>query len=301
VRLIVTGGSGFIGTRLVCRLHNLGHQVAVVDTVPCKARGAEMRLQSVLEPEGVRAAVTNADAVMHLAGPIRDGVRRDPYRGNLLQLHGTLNVLEACRLNSIPHILLASSFYVYNGLDEDILAGESAVLDLLRMETFGASKLMSEALCREYTRKYGLVHTILRLGSAYGAGGSNVIGAFIEAGLNGRALEVWGAGKRRSQYTFVDDLVDGFVASLGTVNETFNLCSPEVTTTACLAELLERELGFTVRFDRDRPEEANFPVIDSRNAMEKLGWRPTTLRDGLRRTVEEARRSLAEDPRRGGG
>ena len=229
MRVIVTGGSGFIGSRLVKELHSLGHQVLVVDVRPLRAPEIRLSAESVLDAEAMRRVVQDGDAVIHLAGDVRDGFRREPYRASMLQFQGTLNVLEACRINAIPHFLLASSFYVYQGLPDSMTVDEETPLNLLQMELFGAAKLMSEALCREYTRKYGLTHTIFRLGSAYGAGGSNVVRTFIEAGLAGRPLEVWGTGQRRNQYTFVADLVQGIVAGLGSHNETFNLISPETT------------------------------------------------------------------------
>jgi UDP-glucose 4-epimerase len=235
----------------------------------------------------MQEVIQAADAVVHLAGPVRDGVRRDLYGAATLQLQGTLNVLEACRQNGVHHLLLASSFYVYHGLPATGTVDERVALDPLRAELFGAVKLMSEVLCREYTRKYGLTHTILRLGSAYGPGGSNVIRTFLEAGSQGKELMVWGQGNRQNQYTYVGDLVSGIVAALETCNETFNLCSPEVTTTAGLAEMLKHDFGFTVCFDRTRPEEAGIPVADSRKAMRMLKWKPVGLREGLRVTFRE--------------
>jgi nucleoside-diphosphate-sugar epimerase len=287
MHVVVTGGSGFIGTRLVEALCTLGHRVGVVDPVPCAVQGIELHRRSVLDPGDVQEVIQGADAVIHLAGPVRDGVRRDPHGAATLQLQGTLNVLDACQLKHVPHFLLASSFYVYHGLPAPGMVDEQMALDPLKMDLFGSIKLMSEALCREYTRKYGLAHTILRLGSAYGPGGSNVIRTFLETGLQGKTLEVWGEGKRQNQYTFVDDLVNGIVAALDTFNETFNLCSLEVTTTACLAEMLEREFGFTVYFERTRPEEASIPVADPRKAMDRLNWRPISLREGLHMTFRE--------------
>lgn len=292
MRVIVTGGSGFIGTRLVRALCGLGHRVVVVDQQPCDVQGIAMHIQSVLDAQAMCEVIRGADTVIHLAGPLRDSTRRDPYSGAALQLQGTSNVLEACRMNGIPHFMLASSFYVYHSLPETAIVDEDMVLDPLRMELFGAIKLTAEALCREYTRKYALSHTILRIGSAYGPGGTNVIRRFLETGIEGTTLEVWGEGKRRNQYTFVDDLVSGIIAALDTCNETFNLCSPEVTTTACLADMLEREFGFTVYFDPSRPEEASFPVVDSRKAIETLDWKPTNLCEGLRATLQELRDGL---------
>lgn len=286
MRVVVTGGSGFIGTRLLAELRMRGYEVGVVDLVPVGRPGIAMYPVSVLDADATRAAVGDAGAVIHLAGYVRDTFRRDPYGGSQLQIQGTLNVLEACRLNRVPHCLLASSFYVYQGLPATLTVDETTPIDLLATELFGGAKLMAEALCREYTQKYGVQHTILRLGSAYGPGGSNVVRTFIEMGRQGQGLEIWGPGQRRNQYTFVDDLVRGIVAGLDSPNETFNLASPEVTTTATLAELLAGEVGGPVRYDLARREEPSFPCVSSAKAMAKLHWQPTGLREGLAQTLQ---------------
>ena len=286
MRVIISGVSGFIGTRVVAELCAGGHAVQVIDPVRSAMAGVAQHRESVLDTAGMRRVIRNADAVIHLAGPVRDDMRRDPYQGSTLQVQGTLNVLEACRDNGVPHLLLASSFYVYHGLPETPAVDETAAPDPRRMELFGAAKLLCEGLCREYARQYGLRHTILRLGSAYGPGGSNVVRAFIEAGLQERTLAVWGTGGRRNQYTYVGDLARGICAALYCPDETFNLIAPEVTTTAALAEELGRTLGVAVRYEPSRIEEPSLPYMDSCKAITRLGWQPTSLHEGLARTIQ---------------
>lgn len=289
MHIIVTGGSGFIGSRLVARALSLGHEVSVIDLVPSLVEGVTMHTASVLDAEAMRRTIVDAGAVIHLAGYVRDGVRRDPYAGATLQLQGTLNVLEACRVNKVPQFVLASSFYVYSGLSAVETVDEDTHLDTLNIELFGAGKLMSEILCREYTKKYGLTHTILRLGSAYGAGGSNVIRTFFETAMRGQVLEIWGSGRRGNQYTYVGDLVEGIIASLSTRNQTFNLISPEVTTTAALADIVYSHFGTPIRFDRTRSDDAGFPFMSPAKAIAELSWHPVTLKEGLEQTLCELR------------
>ncbi len=304
MHVILTGGSGFIGLSVINELRRTGHEVSVVDIapLPLPLEGVTLYQESVLDAGKMASVIRDAGAVIHLAGHIRDAFRRDPYKGTMLQVQGTCNVLEACRVNRVPHIILASSFYLFYGMPENQAVDEDTSPNGLHMDLFGAAKLMSEQLCREYTRKYDLRHTILRLGSAYGAGGSNAIRTFIEAGLQGRVIEVWGSGRRRNQYTFVGDLASGIVASLDsrndTCSDTFDLTSPEVTTTSELAEYLRRTMGFEVRFDPGRPEEADFPFVSSAKAVAKLNWRPADLSHGLQETLREMREHLraSEEP-----
>jgi UDP-glucose 4-epimerase len=288
MRIAVTGGSGFIGSRLVQMLLQEGYYVVVVDLNPPQSNQAvEVRIADVEDLQDTKAALSGIDVVYHLAGPVVDAMRRNPYRGYRLQLNGTLNVLEACRQNGVRKVILASSFYVYDGLDPDMVVNEQTPLDIRRMEAFGAAKLMSEAMTMEYSAKYGLQYVILRYGSAYGWGNcTNVVKTFLETALRGEPIEVWGQGRRRNQYTYVDDLAAGSLLSLHSVDEVYNLISPEETTTGELAALLKRRLGADVVYNTIQKEGPSMPYMSSRKAMQQLGWKPITLEEGVERMLE---------------
>jgi UDP-glucose 4-epimerase len=279
-RVLVTGGSGFIGTRLVERLAGDGHDVTVLDPVEPDT-DVRALAGSVLDMEVTDQAVRGADAVVHLAGFVRAGMRSDPYAGASLQLQGTLNVLEACRRAGVQHLAYASSFYVYDGIPEDRTVDESTPLDPLRMELFGSAKLMGEALCREYEAAGGPGVSTFRIGPAYGGQGSSAVDTFVEEGLGGRRIEVWGRGDRRNQYTFGGDIADGIAEGLTRAGETYNLVAPDAVSLRSLGELLAREHGFEMVFDETRPEGPSFPYISSAKAQEELAWRPRTLAEGI--------------------
>jgi len=289
MRIAVTGGSGFIGSRLVQMLLQEGYYVVVVDLNPPQSNQAvEVRIADVEDLQDTKAALRGIDVVYHLAGPVVDAMRRNPYRGYRLQLNGTLNVLEACRQNGVRKVILASSFYVYDGLDPDMVVNEQTPLDIRRMEAFGAAKLMSEAMTMEYSAKYGIQYVILRYGSAYGWGNcTNVVKTFLETALRGEPIEVWGQGRRRNQYTYVDDIAAGSLLSLHSVNEVYNLISPEETTTGELAALLKRRLGADVVYNTIQKEGPSMPYMSSRKAMQQLGWKPITLEEGVERMLQQ--------------
>jgi UDP-glucose 4-epimerase len=289
MRTLVTGGAGFIGSRLVERLAARGDEVTVVDIAPLDASydGFTQIEASTLDRTVMHRCIRDVDTVVHLAGYVREGMLEDPFGGASLQVQGTLNVLEACRENGIPHVAYASSFYVYDGIEEDQEVDESTPLDPHRMELFGSAKLMGEALCREYQRRYGLTYTVFRIGATYGPGDSSVVGSFLETGKQGLPIEVWGAGRRRNQYVFVEDLADGIAAGMTHANETFNLISPEHTSIRDIATILREEFGFETKFDESRPEGPSFPYMSARRARDELGWDPTDLRSGIRATMDE--------------
>ena len=93
------------------------------------------------------------------------------------------------------------------------------------------------------------------------------------------------------QYTWVHDLVDGCVQALGLKNEVLNLISPEETTVAELAHGLAERYGFQVLFEPEKPEGPNFAYMSARKAIRQMGWKPTTLWEGIGRTVVEMRRA----------
>jgi UDP-glucose 4-epimerase len=282
MKVVVTGGAGFIGTALVRHLRAAGHDAVATDVRRCDGPSSQVRRADTLDMDQVAGAVAGADAVYHLAGPVLDAARRDPFGAARLQLWGTLNVLEACRIAGVAKLLLASSFYVYDGLPADDIVNESSRLDPARMELFGSLKLAAEQMVLGYARNFGLRFVVLRFGSAYGDGeGSNLVKEFLDAGFEGRPLDVWGQGLRSNQYTSVEDIARGAVAALNVDDEIVNLVSPEETSTGELARLMCRRYGFEMRLLPDRPEGADLPYMSSRKAERLLGWSATPLEEAL--------------------
>lgn len=294
MRVVVTGGCGFIGSRIVRGLVARGDDVVVVDIAHQLHEEAAVHPVSVLDASGLERALQGADAVVHLAGFVRERMRREPDVGSTLQIEGTRNVLEASARTGVERVILASSFYVYQGIPGAV--DEETPIDDSLLEPFSFAKLTSERLCRDYAARGALTYTVLRIGSAFGPGGSNAVRAFLEAGFRGDPIEVWGGGRRRNQYTYVADLAEGTFAVLGrpgaTENQVFNLISPAVTTTADLASALAAEFGFAIRFRTDPLESPSFPYMRSDKAIAVLGWRPSPLIDGLQLTAHELRQPL---------
>ncbi len=289
MRIVVTGGAGFIGRALVSRLKACGHEVAVLDLREIADHAAKSRIVDVLRLEQVKEILEGVDVVFHLAGPVLEHCRRNPYDASILQIVGTLNALEACRLHKVGKMVLASSFYVYDGLSETMIVNESSPLDITRMEVFGAIKFTAEKLVQTFATKYGLEYVILRFGSAYGLGNcSNVVKTFLETGWRGEPIAVWGKGIRRNQYTYFESIAEGCVLAMDRTNKMFNLISPEETTTGELARLLAAKFGFDIVFNEVQSEGASMPYMSSRKAMQQLGWVPIPLPEGIDKMVRGA-------------
>jgi nucleoside-diphosphate-sugar epimerase len=289
MHIAVTGGAGFIGQCVVQKLMQCGHDVLVLDLKSNDGQRGITRTVDITNLAQLVNHLRGIDVVYHIAGPVLESFRRDPYSSQYLQETGTLNVLEAGRLNNVGKIVFASSFYTYCGLDERMIVNEQTPLDIKAMNVFGVSKFMSEEFVRAYSTMHGLRYVILRFGSAYGWGEcSNTVKTFIETGLRGNPIAVWGRGSRRNQYTYVEDIADGCARVLHKVNETYNLVSPEETTTCELAYLLRDAFGFNVEFKEAQREAASAAYMSSRKAMKQLSWVPVTIRQGLAAMMAQA-------------
>jgi UDP-glucose 4-epimerase len=295
MKVAVTGGAGFIGGALVAGLVRCGHQAVVLDVRETAQRGVQSRVTDVLDFEQVKESLEGVDVVFHLAGPVLEFCRRNPHQASTLQMAGTLNVLEACRLQRIRKIVLASSFYVYDGLPETMIVNESSPLDITRMELFGAIKFTAEKFVQTFAAKYGLEYVIFRFGSAYGWGNcSNVVKTFLERGWRGETIEVWGKGFRRNQYTYFEDIAWGCVLGMDRKNEIYNLISPEETSTAEVARFLCTKFGFDVVFDEVQKEGPSLAYMSPRKAMQQLAWRPLALAEGIEKMARGAQEKSAE-------
>ena len=292
MRIAVTGGLGFIGSFLVDRLLKEGHEVVAIDIRPGRITGSsELYVADVTNLNQMLHALSEVDVVYHLAGTVLDVARKNPYLAANLDIQGTLNVLEACVRNGVQKIMYASSFYVYDGLPNNITVDEQYRSTIFNAEMFGVVKLMGERLVKEYNQNFALDYVILRYGPVYGPHErcSCVVYEFIKEGLKGNPIVIWGRGERKNQYTYVEDIVDGSVKALRTSNETFNLISPERLRIREIAELLQRKYGFDVSFDLKKLEGPSMPYISSKKAMEKLDWKPVSLEKGIELTIEVLR------------
>ncbi|HYZ98373.1 MAG TPA: NAD-dependent epimerase/dehydratase family protein [Acidimicrobiales bacterium] len=304
MRVVVTGGAGFIGANL-CR-HLAAHpdvgEVVAVDDLSSGTRAnlqrveAEAVVGSILDDAVLDAAVDGASSIVHLAA--RPSVPRsiaDPVASHEVNATGTLRVLEAVRRHGVPHVVAASSSSVY-GANPTLPKHED--LPLSPRSPYAASKLAAESYTLAWSQVWGFDALAFRLfnvfgplqpaGHAYAA----VIPAFVDAALAGRPVEVHGDGRQTRDFTFVDsvcEILTRAVIRRVRCDRPVNLAFGGRYDLLTVLDLLEGILGHPVtrRHVDPRPGDVRDSQAD-RSRLEGLfpGATPVPLEDGLRRTVE---------------
>ncbi|MGI5492344.1 NAD-dependent epimerase/dehydratase family protein [Microtetraspora malaysiensis] len=300
MRVLVTGGAGFIGSNLVDRLLADGHEVAVVDDLSSgntRNPDAPLHTMDVRDPALAETAEAwRPEVVCHLAAQI--SVRKsvaDPLHDARVNVEGTLNVLEAARRSGARKVVYASSVAVY-GRPAAIPVPGDAPTD--PRSPYAASKLSGEVYLSAYSALHGLEYTALVLSNVYGPrqspeGEAGVVAIFTDALLAGRPTVLYGDGSQTRDYVFVEDVVDGFARACGSAGNgrRFNLGTGVQTT--------DRELHTFVAAAAGAPDEPGLAparlgdlpamAVDPEPAREGLGWRPRTdLATGLKATVSWA-------------
>ena len=300
MKVLVTGGSGFIGSHVVDRLRRRGVAVRVFDMVmPTFRQDIEFYHGSLLDPEALRMALNGVDAVYHLAAvaDVKD-VYNEPAYGEAINVRGTLNVLEAIRRSAgVKRLIYGSTTWVYGGaadthVDETTPLGPPAHL-------YTATKIASEYYCQSYMTMYRLPVTILRYGIPYGprAREGAVVPIFVGKALRGEPLTLAGDGGQFRKFVYVEDLAEGNVLALQPVaaNKIYNLDGEETVTIRQIAEGIQRLLGqVKIEYGPPRPGDFSGKDVSSRRAKDELGWQPSVrFEEGLKRYIAWYQEHLA--------
>jgi len=303
VRILVTGGSGFIGSHVVDKLRACGHEPVIYDlrASPWHDGTVETVLASVNDREALERALEGCDAVIHFAAMADVGeVLAAPEDAERVNAGGTGVVLEACRRAGVRRIVYASTIWVYSDCAEDAV-DEETLLPAPR-HLYTSTKLAGEQYCRAYRELYGIDYTILRFGIPYGprAREAAVIPAFVRRALAGEPLTLAGDGLQTRRFVYVEDLADGVVAAClsdGARNRVYNLAGEESVTIRRIAEAVRALIGDTeIVHGPARPGDFGGKIVSSARAREELGWTAATpFAEGLRRYVEWRRTQLPAD------
>ena len=227
MKVLITGGAGFIGQHIKSRLHKAQCEVEIYDISDKK---------SVFNFHGLKKAVEYNDKIIHLVGfPDANKAQTDPMQSFYLNVRALQYVLEACRTYGNKRIVFPSSASVY-GVTQTTPVSETHQLNLSSIYSW--HKHICEEMIEAYHYNYGIEYTILRLFNVYGKGNKGVINTFIQKAKQGKPIKVFGADQTRD-FVYASDVADAFYASSlckGAVNKIINIGSGEGTT---IRELLE--------------------------------------------------------------
>jgi UDP-glucose 4-epimerase len=305
MRVLVTGGGGFIGSHVVDRLIERGITPRIFDLSASPYHSpleVETFTGSITDPANLDLAMRDCDAVIHLAA-VADvaHVHADPVLAEEVNTRGTLNVLEAaCRTNA-GRVVYGSTTWVYSDCAEQAVDEDTPIPAPRHLYT--ATKLAGETYCAGYAELFDLDSTVLRFGIPYGprARAAGVVAKFTDLALEGKALTIAGDGSQCRSFIYVEDLAAGIVAALApeAANRTYNLSGDEVVTILEIAETVQEMTG-GCEIVHTPPRPGDFPgkEISNERALRELGWKAdTTFREGVRRYVEWVRGSIrAPDP-----
>ena len=248
MKILVTGGLGFIGHNVVSRLEEQGHDIVIADTqstyniVPeseiaylvaerrKKIRTDRIYSIDMVDRAGIHWLVAQhrPDIVVHLASfPRQKVVNADAPAGSRVMSEGLLNLLEASVTNSVGRFVYASSSMIYGDFHDSGADGIDESHACRPLGQYGIMKLAGEWLVRDYTVRTGMAHTIVRPSAVYGPLDveDRVISKFLIRAMRGQEIQVRGANELLD-FTYVGDTADGIVAALQSeqaVNRTYNI------------------------------------------------------------------------------
>src|SRR6266567_7545178 len=295
MRVVVTGGCGFIGSHVVDNLTRAGHEVLVIDiSVRPMNPAASYRQVDILDQAALEAAVRGSDAVFHLAGASDvDIIAADPLSAVRVNIDGTASVLEAARRQGCGRVLLASTVWVYGAAAGNGELTEDAPIELPRAgHVYVSTKVATELLAHSYLQMYGQHFTILRYGIPYGPRMRDalVVARFARAALAGRAITIAGTGEQQRNYVYVEDLADAHVRALSpaAAGQVLALEGGTPVSVREIAETVQQLIGrVPVHYAPARDADYQGVSVSNRTAKELLDWSPQTpFVTGVRRYLD---------------
>jgi UDP-glucose 4-epimerase len=318
MRVLVTGGAGFIGSHMTDRLLKEGHEVVVIDN---ESTGRSNKVSPDLRyikgdvtcPKQLQAAFADElGAVLHIAGHVSlIKSFSDPTLDLRTNIEGTLNVLRLCLERRVPRLLYASSMTVY-GRSEALPTPEDTPCQ--PSSYYGISKYAAERYVHSTAERIDLTFsfqvTSFRMYNVYGPRQAldnpyqGVLGIFLGNVLRGEPLTIFGDGEQSRDFIYIDDVVDAWIGAIGnpaSYGQVFNLGSGSRTSIKQLADKTlaafdRNRTNYPVHYRPARPGEQRHVEADTRRARSILGWSPRTpFAAGLAMTVDWARQSGESD------
>ncbi len=305
MKIAITGGFGYIGSRLVERLVGQGHEVLILDnlstSVTRERYGADYRQCDITDADSLaRVDARGFDVLMHLAAQSSGAFSFEhPEEDIRINVIGTLNMIDWCRRNGIPRILFASSFTVYG--DQPGFEQLSEQMPCKPKAVYALSKHTCENLLRIYAEPHGIAWNALRMFNVYGPGqdlgraDQGMVSIFLGMLREGDYVGVKGSLDRFRDFIYIDDVLNGWECCLGNDNPAFfnrvyNLGSGTRTSVGFLIRSIADAMGKGERAVIEEigttPGDILGCYADISAFRRELGYRPEwTLHQGLREMI----------------
>ena len=315
-RILVTGGAGFIGSHLVARLLEQGHQVLVVDNYYSGSRGNLADLIGNPNLEIMRHDVTfplyvEVDEIYHLACPASPVFyQRDPVQTTKTSVMGSINMLGLAKRTKAK-VLLSSTSEVYG--DPEVHPQEESywghVNPIGIRSCYDEGKRCAETLFFDYHRQHGVEIKVVRIFNTYGPrmhpNDGRVVSNLIVQALKGEDITLYGDGEQTRSFCYVDDLIEAMMRMMNSaagLTGPINIGNPGEFTIRELAEQVLELTGSKSKLVHRPlpPDDPRQRRPDIAKAKDLLGWEPTVaLREGLTKTIAYFDAYLASEPKEG--
>jgi nucleoside-diphosphate-sugar epimerase len=285
MKILVTGGKGFIGSKLMEKLREMGHEPVSYDIIDG---------QDLFDLGKLEIAIRDVHAVYHIAAEAdltRMMTLDDGRRGLIANVAATDNVAYLCAKHG-RWLLFASTICVYGDVETHPVHEDKTLPN--PSEIYAASKYAAEWVIRGYGKSFNLDYTLLRFATVYGPGMRAALGVYVffKQALLGQPITVHGEGKQVRTLTYIDDLINGIVAPVANkgaaLGQIFNITSAEQTSAAGMAEQIKKitDSSSPIVFIPQRKNNTLHEEVDVSKAKKLIGWEAkVSFAEGLQKTL----------------
>jgi len=304
MRILVTGGAGFIGTFTCDQLRKNGHEIIILDNLVTGSRknvsSEDTLIIGDITDKKVYDTFTNEkiDVIIHLAAQtsVPESII-DPLNDQKQNIEGTLRILQAAKELGVKRVIFASSAAVY-GNNEKIPIVETE--SLLPTSPYGISKMTCEKYIEVFCKSHNIDYIIFRFANVYGPkqtkdGEGGVIKIFIDKLLRDETPIIFGDGKQTRDFIFVEDIASAHVKGLSAPSGIYNLSSNTETTVNEIYTVISEGLNHIIKPSYAPPREGDIyrSCLSNKKAVELMGWSLNySINSGLEFTIKATNRQI---------
>jgi UDP-glucose 4-epimerase len=302
MKVLVTGGAGFIGKHLTKFLLDKGHQITIFDDFSnsektdmsfLEGMGVKILEGDITEIDSIVDGLKDYDIVVHLAAKISvDESIKNPDETFRVNVDGTKNLLIACKRNNVKKLIVASSAAVYGEATENVKLTEDSMID--PMSPYGESKVRMEEEIRKFILQVKIDCVILRFFNIFGTGQSpeyaGVITKFIKKIKNNEPLEIFGNGRQTRDFVSVNDVIDSIYCAINNgKNGTYNIASGKAITINELATLMIELSGknLEIKHTSSKKGEIKFSQADISLAKQEINYFPKSELNEIDKLIKQ--------------